>query len=57
MDHSAMEDKIKSLERSIVSLEERITEYDRILGQVGEAVEKAKANPMVANLMRGLGLG
>lgn len=38
------------------ALEKRLEEYDRIMTQIGEAVEKAKANPMIANLMRTMGL-
>lgn len=44
------------LEKRIDELETRLAEYDRIFTQIAEAIEKAKENPMVANMMRAFGL-
>lgn len=45
-----------TLEARIAELEAKVKEYDLIIERVGEAMNMAKQNPMVANMLRMLGI-
>lgn len=44
------------LREAVVNLESKVEEFDQLIAKVNEGMEAAKANPMVRNLLKGLGL-
>lgn len=44
------------LRASLVNLENKVEEYDKLILTINEGMENAKQNPMVRNLLKGLGL-
>lgn len=56
MNEIDIQDEFLRIKTRVADLERIIDEHNAIFTRVGEAMEKAKGNPMVANLMRMFGV-
>jgi hypothetical protein len=54
-DRSAMNETVNS-DTDLAALEARVKVLEELLERVGEAMEQAKSNPMLANLMKMFGV-